>query len=76
MIIDPEIFLNNLLKSVGIFYDNSYHGCSIGKKNYHLRRILESYDRERFSRAENLYEERVKFLEEIQYLVDNEYNIV
>jgi len=72
-VIDPEILLKSLIKSVGNFYDKYYHGQYIGRKNYHIRKLLENYDKKRFSRAENLYEERLKFLGEMQDLVDNEY---
>jgi len=72
-IIDPEIFIRSLIKSVANFYEKYYLGQYVGKKNYHVRKVLENYDKERFSRAENLYEERSKFLEEMQNLVDNEY---
>ena len=72
-VIDPEIFLKSLIKGVGNFYDKYYHGQYIGKRNYHIRKLLENYDKKRFSQAENLCEERSKFLGEIQDLVDNKY---
>ena len=72
-IIDPDIFLKSMIKNVGNFYDMYYHGQFTGKKNYHIRKLLENYDKKRFSQAENLYEERSKFLGEMQDLVDNKY---
>ncbi len=72
-IMDPDIFLEGMLKSITNFYEKYYHGQYIGKKNYHIREVLENYDKERFSNAKNLYEERSKFLGEMQNLVDNKY---
>ena len=72
-VIDPEILLKSLIKSVANFYEKYYLGQYVGKRNYHIRKVIENYDKERFSHAENLYEERLKFLEEMQNIVDNEY---
>jgi hypothetical protein len=72
-IIDPEILINSIIKSVARFYDKHYYGRYLGKKNYHLIQTLENYDKERFSKAKNLHEERKKFLGEMQDLVDNKY---
>jgi hypothetical protein len=72
-VIDPEILLRSLIKSVANFYEKYYHGQFLGKKNYHITKVLENYDKERFSHAVNLYEERTKFLGEMQDLADNGY---
>ena len=40
-------------------------------KQHHIKILLENYDEERFFNCKDLYKERVKFLNEVQEIVNN-----
>ena len=79
-----DVFLERLIIEVHKTYDEWW--CDPGEvyhkhremhsyaleaaKNFHVHMLLLHYDRERFIECENLSEERVRFLNEVQEIVD------
>jgi len=78
-----DVFLHRLIQSVHKWYDELYcpseayhkhalsYASSLDKiKKFHVQILLAHYDKERFVNCKDLYEERVKFLTEVQQIVD------
>lgn len=61
-----DIFYTQLKTSIIAFYDNEYCGDVDTAKELHLNLLDNRYERGRFEKAKNLYEERSRFLEELQ----------
>lgn len=76
MLLNRDIFFMSLTKAVSDWYDEHYFADKIeveGKKAFHLQIMSDHYNHWRFIVCRNLNEERVKFLGEVQVLVDNSY---
>ena len=69
-VIDREIFFTKLVDSVIQSYDKDLVGHSMGMRNFHVMVLSESYEPERFERAQNLSIERAVFLGEVQAQVE------
>lgn len=79
-----DFFLQTLIDSVCKSYDEWHHfkesfykhkeihqaNLNSLKEN-HIQVLLTHYDKKRFTNCKNLYNERVKFLNEVQQIVDN-----
>ena len=78
-----DIFLHRMIEMVYASYDEWYNPEEVYHKHrpaavtslnemkeVHIKELLNHYDKERFEKCDNLYEERVKFLKEVQQIVD------
>ena len=78
-----DVFLHRLIQMVYTWYnewyapEKMYHkhrpmvNASIeAAKEEHIKELIKHYDKERFENCNNLYEERIKFLTEVQHIVD------
>ena len=63
-----DIFYENLKRDIEKFYNDKYQEESL--RELHLSLLHENYHRSRFQNSECLETERVKFLTELQYLVE------
>jgi len=76
MLLDKDLFLLRLIDAVSKWYDENYfpeiHELE-RRKGFHIQIMKEHYNHWRFIVCKNLNEERKKFLEEVQEIVDNEY---
>ena len=63
-----DIFYKKLKTDIEKFYDDPYQEESL--RQVHLSLLHENYSHSRFAKCENLEVERVKFLTELQELVD------
>jgi hypothetical protein len=83
MVMIDDVFLHRLIQMVYATYDEWYmpgmpyhkhremHSYALERiKKHHVQMLLAHYDKERFANCKNLYEERVKFLNEVQQIVD------
>ena len=66
--INVDIFYENLKRDIEKFYNDKYQEESL--KELHLALLHENYQRSRFQNTENLEIERIKFLTELQLLVE------
>lgn len=78
-----DVFLQRLIQMVSDSYDEWYSPGKVfhkhrelrsyaldNRKRFHIQKLLAHYDKERFINCKNLYKERVKFLNEVQQIVD------
>lgn len=65
-----DIFLIILIRDISKWYDKWYMGNLHAMKSLHIEMLISHYDPKRFRECENLYKERIKFLAEVQKLVD------
>ena len=63
-----DIFYENLKRDIDKFYDDPFQDESL--KELHLSLLHENYQYSRFQNTECLETERVKFLTELQLLVE------
>jgi len=63
-----DIFYENLKRDIEKFYNDKYQEESL--RELHLSLLHENYQRSRFQNTECLETERVKFLTELQVLVE------
>ena len=63
-----DIFYENLKRDIEKFYSDPFQDESL--RELHLSLLHENYHLSRFHDAENLEKERVKFLTELQSLVE------
>ena len=68
---EHDIFYTQLKTSIINFYDKEYCGDADIAKELHLSLLDNRYERGRFEKADNLYEERSRFLEELQAEMSN-----
>jgi len=65
-----DIFYENLKRDIENFYNDPYQDDSL--REVHLYLLHEHYSHSRFSGCENLEKERIKFLTELQRLVESQ----
>ena len=65
-----DIFYANLKRDIERFYDDPFQDESL--RELHLSLLHENYQYSRFQNTENLKLERIKFLTELQKLVDTQ----
>lgn len=70
-VVDVDIFFIQLIKSVIKWYDVNYMNKD-GRKFIHVATLMDNYVPDRFRYADNLREERDKFLAEIQIRVETD----
>ena len=63
-----DIFYENLKRDIEKFYDDKFQEESL--RELHLTLLHENYQRSRFQDTENHETERVKFLTELQLIVE------
>ena len=68
-VVNVDIFLIQLIRSIEKWYDEHYMDKMSSKKNEHINEISNYYIPSRFREAKNLCEEREKFLSEIHTVV-------
>ncbi len=76
MLSNKDIFLLRMVDSVSKWYDEHYFANKFEidrKKEFHIQTMKDNYNHWRFIVCKNLNEERIKFLTEMQEVVDNEY---
>jgi len=77
-----DFFLQTLINAVYKTYDEwhlpeksfyrKHNESNVNSlKQHHIKILLENYDEERFFNCKDLYKERVKFLNEVQEIVNN-----
>ncbi len=68
-VVNVDIFLIQLIRSVEKWYDENYMDKMSNKKNEHIDKIRNYYIPSRFRETNNLCREREKFLSEIHNVV-------
>jgi len=69
-IIKKDPFLISLIRSVSEWYDEWYNDNVILMKELHIEMLVSHYDFNRFKKCNNLHKEKVKFLGEVQEIVN------
>jgi hypothetical protein len=74
-VIRKDIFLITLILDVCKWYDKYYTGNLHTMKTVHVQKLLAYYNPVRFEECDNLHDERIKFLGEIQVIMNHSVNM-
>jgi len=72
IVINKDIFLKSMIKSVEDFYVTHYVGDYIDLKAFHIQTLIDNYNYEYFQTG-NLYDKKIEFLSHIQNIVNKEF---